>query len=221
MIVGESLAGKLLKKIAMEKGMSGKELANLVGVTPETVSRHMNGRTTMSKKDATKYAEVLSVPASIFTADQQQIPIKGFVDDSHNIKLYDSLNIRTLCGSSYLPEYLVGFEYPLKLESWMRGRIIFVDGNHISNGVISDKIMRNLSICKVLDKDDIRLCVPYPVANYDPNKSDFKQTYYLLNPYIPQANAWERIDPVALDWGTNVIIAMQSPEDLYMEVHKG
>ena len=223
MVVSDSsMAGSVLKRLAEEKGLTGKKLAKAIGVAPETVSRHMNNRTHMSKVDAAKYAEVLGVTANLFIADEQRIQIKGSLDNTHAVSLYNSLNSRVIVGNCYLPEHLIAFQYPPELESWMRGRILFINGKHVEDGKVSDKIQRNLSICKIKDEDVIRLCIPYPVANfggetYDPN---FRQKWHLLNPYISQANAVEQLAPVALDWGTHVIIAIQNPSDLYMTIQK-
>ncbi len=222
MVVSDSsMAGSVLKRLAEEKGFSGKKLAKAIGVAPETVSRHMNNRTHMSKVDAAKYAEVLGVTPNLFIVDEQRIPIKGFLDNTHTVSLYNSLNSKVIVGNCYLPEHLIAFQYPPELESWMRGRLLFINGKHVEDGIVSDKIQRNLSICKIRDEETIRLCIPYPLANfgiesYDPN---FRQKWHLLNPYISQANSIEHIAPVALDWGTHVMIALQNPSDLYMTIH--
>ena len=51
-----------LKRVARQKGFSGRHISSELGLTPETVSRHMNGRTQMSVEDAQRYSELLSVP---------------------------------------------------------------------------------------------------------------------------------------------------------------
>ena len=218
MVVSEkiSMVGSLLKKIAGEKGMSGKKLAKAVGVTPETVSRHMNGRTSMSKVDAMRYADVLGCDASMFIVDEQEIPIKGWIDTAHQIKLYSSLESKLLKGNLNLPSHVWGFIYPDTQETWMRGRILLVNGHHIKDNVITTTIMRNIAMCKVKGKDDIRLCVAYP------DSSDMEvgiQRYTLLNPYYSAANASASlVQSVELDWGTPILLAIQDPSSLNMRV---
>ena len=69
MVVNAEEMSTILKKLADDRNISGKKLAELAKCTPETVSRHMNGRTQVNKKHAKKYAKILEVDPERFYAE--------------------------------------------------------------------------------------------------------------------------------------------------------
>jgi transcriptional regulator with XRE-family HTH domain len=74
------MSGHQLRKIAKAKGLSGKDLAEARGIRQETVSRHMNDRTSMNQEDYRAYAEILDVEATSLMARSLPTPLFGVVD---------------------------------------------------------------------------------------------------------------------------------------------
>ena len=55
-----------LKMVLMKKGMSGKKLAELAGVSRSTVHKYMSNNRSLSEKVAGKFASILGVaPAEL------------------------------------------------------------------------------------------------------------------------------------------------------------
>lgn len=233
MVVNADEMSTILKKLAADKNISGKKLAELAKCTPETVSRHMNGRTQVNKKDAKKYANILEVDPERFyaemlglnkvlsnTSTHQDISIRGWVDNKHHVHSWPGLETKIARTTMRLPENLVGFQYPndVSYDDWKKGRIMFVSKLPMEEKRISEGSFRGLCIAKVKGSSDIRLCVLFPIAppkNYNISLS-YVQTYTMLNPY--DVTSSKDADPVLIEWASHVVMAVQSLKCCDMEI---
>ena len=225
MVVNAEEMSTILKKLAADKNISGKKLAKLVKCTPETVSRHMNGRTQVNRDDADAYAKILEVEPDRFYAEMlgldkvlsrrekhQDISIRGWIDHKHHVHSWPGLETKIARTTMRLPENLVGFQYPddASYDDWKKGRIMFVSKLPMEEKKISEGSFRGLCIAKVKNSSDIRMCVLFPNAppkNYNISLS-YTQTYTMLNPY--DVTSSKDANPVQIEWASHVIMAVQS-----------
>ena len=74
------MSGNQLRHWAKVRQLSGKEIAKLRGIRPETVSRHMNDRHAMSQDDYAAYAEILGVDIASLVQRSTPTPVFGVLD---------------------------------------------------------------------------------------------------------------------------------------------
>ena len=68
-----------LEVMIAKAGMTKREVANLKGITPETLSRHVHGKIQMTLQDAEQYGKILDcLPQDVLFATKP-IPIMGYV----------------------------------------------------------------------------------------------------------------------------------------------
>lgn len=77
-----------LKEIARNRGLSNKDLANLVGTTKETVSRHMNGRIDISYDFAERYSEILNCTPEMIIFKPKGIEVMGRITSTYNVTTF-------------------------------------------------------------------------------------------------------------------------------------
>tara|TARA_R100000353_G_scaffold65701_1_gene51073 strand:+ start:1365 stop:2027 length:663 start_codon:yes stop_codon:yes gene_type:complete len=201
---------ELLKRLAKQHGISGVDLAKEMNLTPETISRHMNGKTQMSREDAVKYANIFNINPNRFMQEEEVIPLLGSIDADHYINAF-TMTRKKLVGSSIGLPNIVGFQYDEDLQQWMAGRVLLVNGKDIRNKVVNKNSLNALSIAKVKNQDICRLGIVYPLASK--HVSLGSEVYYnLINPY--GVTTQKENQPVQLEWASNVVIAIQSPKIL-------
>ena len=66
-----------LKALARRAGLSGVQIAEQMGLRPETVSRHLNGKQNISIEDAMRYAKILGCTAEEILFQRSLCPIIG------------------------------------------------------------------------------------------------------------------------------------------------
>lgn len=217
----DGLMSEVLRRKAQEAGINGKQLAKMIGVTAETVSRHMNGRTHMSHYDAAKYADALKCDPEEFLYQQRDIKIVGSVDKDHYVKL-DNFSGKVLRGPSVLRSWTVAFQYEKDINDWKAGRFVFVDGRVITNKTISlSKVHGKLVIAKARNETTARLCVPYQLPPA-PNSSieEHPIQWQLMSPYRVMLDQ-NHIKPVYLEWAAPIIFSLLYPNYLNFEVVNG
>lgn len=71
-----------LKALAKRAGLSGVQIAEQMGLRPETVSRHLNGKQNISIEDAMRYAKILGCTAEEILFQRSLCPIIGELETS-------------------------------------------------------------------------------------------------------------------------------------------
>lgn len=74
--------GQRLKTAAKKAGITGIKLAEILGVQPETVSRHMTGKTEFTMRDALRYAEILQIEAGALLFEPTKVEVFGYVHET-------------------------------------------------------------------------------------------------------------------------------------------
>ena len=93
---GPMAQGNNLKKIIKQKGTTLREVADTLGVRPETVSRHCTGYNRMTIEDATRYAEHLGVSPEAIYVEQIPLDIIGHLQEVNVVQMYPSNEMPTM-----------------------------------------------------------------------------------------------------------------------------
>ena len=81
--------GNNLKYFIKLAGMTNAQVAAAKGIAPESVSRHCNGRSQMSIRDALDYAAILECPPEALLFDKPPLVCIGRLFDGREVELYD------------------------------------------------------------------------------------------------------------------------------------
>ena len=84
-----------LKEIAKSKGIMAKELADILGTTKETVSRHMNGKIAISHDFVERYADALDVPPEWIIFEPKGIDVLGRIMPNFIVEQFTSFEEKT------------------------------------------------------------------------------------------------------------------------------
>ena len=103
-----------LLEIIKQSGYTRKEIAEIRGVTPETLSRHIHGHINMSIHDVEAYAKILKVSAQSILFSEAPIPIIGECHVDSGGLIHRNFNAKHK-QVVYLPDY---FDAPLVAVSW-------------------------------------------------------------------------------------------------------
>jgi hypothetical protein len=77
----------ILQLAASNEGLSNIDLAEKLHKRPESISRHMNGKTQISVEDAELYGKILNIPPAILLFPPDPVKIKGYVNLGTNQQL--------------------------------------------------------------------------------------------------------------------------------------
>ena len=145
------------KKIIKAANLNQKQLANKLGITHETVSRHVNGSTAISNEDAVRYAEILGMPPEFFLFDPPGIDILGTVQPDSTIKKNDV--------ESSIPKAVAPFSFPFNSiaiqdlhydepkNSYRSNRLFVFNKKPMLTKSIGDHAIDNLSVFSAWDKN--------------------------------------------------------------------
>ena len=98
-----------LKELAAKSGLTGREIAKQLDVTPETVSRHMNGRTAMSFDDAARYSELIGCSPEALIFEPKGIDVIGEIQPDYSVQTFNIIDgHKTAIGLVYPDQIKVG-----------------------------------------------------------------------------------------------------------------
>jgi transcriptional regulator with XRE-family HTH domain len=82
-----------IKKICKDRGISLAELANLMGTTPESVSRTLGDDANPTIKTLAKFAKALDVQVyELFDNSDEDIQVRGYLEVGDNIHRINNFN---------------------------------------------------------------------------------------------------------------------------------
>jgi transcriptional regulator with XRE-family HTH domain len=157
-----------LKQLAKKAGISGVQIAEQMGFRPETVSRHLNGKQTISIDDAIKYARILNCSAEEILFKRSMCPIVGDLDKTGNFTSYgeDESKRSYLAGPyNFSPNdaayFTAGWFSPKKTS------IAIFDSKPIAKKYIHDQSVGQISLCQAKIENKIQTVLAYPFENAD------------------------------------------------------
>ena len=100
-----------LKKYITLSGMSHAEVAEKKGLAPESLSRHISGRSNFNIQDAVEYAAILDIDPSALLFEDTRIKIYGTIDDGYHTEMVSSSEKERFvhCNMARFPSYFGAF----------------------------------------------------------------------------------------------------------------
>ncbi len=162
-----------LKALARRAGLSGVQIAEQMGMRPETISRHLNGKQNISIEDAMRYAKILNCTPEEILFQRSMCPIIGELAPSGIFTHYgqNESKIRYLAGPLSFQSYHGAYFVP----GWFtkkRTAICIIDTRPIDKRYVHNQAVGQISLncIKGLGEDGKDVTVlGYPFEN-----SDFK-----------------------------------------------
>lgn len=202
-----------LELMIRKSGMIKKEVAERMGIRPETVSRHATGALQFSVAQATEYAMILGCLAQDILFAQNAVAMFGTLDDSYV----------TICDPSegeisyYVPfpvtenrRFIIS-EHTDQAKKWANGRMYMFENNCILSQKVDDTSFMRLCILKIHNDKQIRLGVVYPEpggtfsvgVNIDSHTSTTGSNSLIHS---------EVQNGLKLSWATPILSCMMQPE---------
>jgi len=160
-----------LKALARRAGLSGVQIAEQMGLRPETVSRHLNGKQNISIEDAMRYAKILGCTAEEILFQRSMCPIIGELAPSGNFTHYgqNESKINYFAGPISFQSFHGAYSCP----GWFAKKktsIAIIDQRPIDKRFVHNQSVGQISLncIKGLGKDGKDLTVlGYPFENSD------------------------------------------------------
>ena len=153
-----------LELMIRKSGMIKKDVAERMGIRPETVSRHASGALQFSIKQASEYAMILECQAQDILFAQNAVAMFGTLDDSY-VTAHDPSEGEL---SYYVPfpvtenRRFVISKHSDQAKKWANGRMYMFENNCILAQKVDDTSFMRLCILKIKNDRKIRLGVVYP-----------------------------------------------------------
>lgn len=202
-----------LELMIRKSGMIKKEVAERMGVRPETVSRHATGALQFSVAQATEYAMILGCLAQDILFAQNAVAMFGTLDDSYV----------TICDPSegeisyYVPfpvtenrRFIIS-EHTDQAKKWANGRMYMFENNCILSQKVDDTSFMRLCILKIHNDKQIRLGVVYP----EPGGTFSVGVNIDSHTSTPGSDSLLRSEVqngLKLSWATPILSCMMQPE---------
>ncbi len=152
-----------LKKYIKSAGMSHAEVAEQKGIAPESLSRHISGRSQFSIQDAMDYAEILNCDPSVLLFEPTKVKVYGTVVDAHTVTMKNASDPEQFIASGFrFPPFVGAFlDTRTDYNIYLQGCINFVDIRPIQNQMVPQSSFGKNSIIKLSNGEVLQRCI-YP-----------------------------------------------------------
>ena len=210
-----------LKALMRTAGISGVKMAELRGITPETVSRHVTSKTQMRMEDLVAYSEILNCKAEEILFEQKPLTIFGIANGQHIVTPVGPLDnacVYTNIGDS---DEMVCIIKRNGANAWNQDTIYFVEKHPIQNRYVDSAAINKLAVYKVADQQNSqeRLAlgdipsgqIGFGIIFQDPiNALETQATYSIRDLFTAGAG----LNHVELEWATPVLLQTYQNEKL-------
>ena len=148
-----------LEMMIAKSGMTKRNVAELKGITPETLSRHVHGKIQMTLQDAEQYAKILDCNAQDVLFAQKPVKIIGYMHINNDDSMTRSIAAGKTLGKVYLHNhmdddtaaiiYSADKDYAGKYFGW-RTAVAFIKRSPIENSEVDPDAIMNESFVKVI-----------------------------------------------------------------------
>ena len=222
-----------LKAIAKRSGLSGVQIAEQMGMRPETVSRHLNGKQNISIEDATRYAKILGCTPEDILFQRSLCPIIGelSVDGIYNSWGQDESKRRYLAGPLSFQPYHAAYFAP----GWFSKKktaIAIVDRRPIDKRYVHDQSVGQIALTCIkgggANGKDITV-LGYPFENSDFNTHTVRRIVNMVaamqsidrkkNAQYPLTEK-DYLPDCKLVWSTPILFMFYDPPSTGFEIVK-
>ena len=150
-----------LNQMIRQANMTKREVAALKGITPENLSRQVNGHTNITLQDAEQYAKILGCAAQDVMFATPPTPIIGYshllgIGDDQNPIIETKISTSKTMGKVYLTSFMretngaiiwsAADDYSGVWEHW-RSAVEFIEREPIEKKFVSPAATQNMSYC--------------------------------------------------------------------------
>ena len=150
-----------LNQMIRQANMTKREVAALKGITPENLSRQVNGHTNITLQDAEQYAKILGCAAQDVMFATPPTPIIGYnkligTGDDQNPIIESKISTAKTMGKVYLTSYMRETNgaiiwsaqdgYSGVWEHW-KSAVEFIEREPIENKFVSSAATQHMSYC--------------------------------------------------------------------------
>ena len=168
-VFNSSMMGNNLKYFIKLSGMTQKQVADIKGIQPESLSRHISGRAKFSIQDAIDYAAILGCSPEQLLFEQKPIEVLGTVHQDETVTMRDPMEPKVFIQMNMTPQDHWGL---MKLEfegSWKAhdGGYIMIDTRGIQQRRVLAACNGARSIVKTTEGSiEHALVYPQPDGKY-------------------------------------------------------
>jgi transcriptional regulator with XRE-family HTH domain len=201
--------GNNLKHYIKLAGMSNSEVAAKKGIAPESVSRHVTGRSQMSIRDAIEYANILDCTPESLLFETQPIDVIGRTTGGYETELFDTSQIyqarpiRSFTASCRLLERI----WPT--HSHLGDAFTLIDAGPMKSKTVPNTVYGSPAIAKYIDHDgqaNIAMVMIFPMPD---NKFTVQGVYETRT-----------VVGVSIEWACPILVVIQRPELLGWDYQK-
>ena len=153
-----------LKKLIKLAGLSHAEVAEKMGIAPESLSRHASGKSQFSIQNAKDYAEILDIDPSQLLFDNPKLRVYGEIIDADLVKMKDSSDPEEWCitpGFRYPPWVGVFVDVRENYNTFLNGALETVDTRPIQKQEVPQSAYGKWCVVKTADKNILQRTI-YP-----------------------------------------------------------
>jgi len=153
-----------LELMIRKSGMLRKEVAERMGIRPETVSRHVSGALQFSIKQATEYAMILECKAQDILFSQNSVPLFGTLDEGHVTMIDPSegeVSYHVPFPISENSRFIIA-NHTAQNKKWANGRMYMFSNKCILKQFVDDTSFMKLCVLKIANDNQIRFAVVFP-----------------------------------------------------------
>tara|TARA_A100001515_G_scaffold144961_1_gene150985 strand:+ start:23234 stop:23878 length:645 start_codon:yes stop_codon:yes gene_type:complete len=142
-----------LKQLIRLAGLSHAEVAEKKGIAPESLSRHISGRSQFSIQDAEDYAEILDIDPSQLLFPNPEVKIYGKIIDSNVVVMNDTSDPEEWISTPfrYPPHVGVILDKRETFNNFMDGAMLMIDIRPIQKQNVPQTAFGKNSIVKTDD----------------------------------------------------------------------
>ncbi len=207
-----TMSGANLARYIKLSGLSKGEVAEQKGIAPESLSRHISGRSHFSVQDAIEYGKILGITPERLLFEPRPIKIAG-TTNMNIVNMYDNSekeryvrfhhSMRDGVNCLTMDETASAYQYVKYLWFYM--------SSYMEKTVVHQHCFGEPCIVKT--KDDRILCRrPFP----EPITSDFKLKFTLQG--LPIYGSLEIEQGVSLKWACPLLNNIQRPDLIGIEI---
>ena len=150
-----------LKKLIRLAGLSHAEVAEKMGIAPESLSRHASGKSQFSIQNAKDYAEILNIDPSQLLFPNPQVKIFGKIIDSNIVVMNDTSDPEKWVSSPFRYPPYVGaiIDKRESFNNFMDGAMLMIDVRPIQHQTIPQSAYGKNSIVKTKDGEILQRAI--------------------------------------------------------------
>ena len=142
-----------LKYFIKLAGMTNAEVAAAKGIAPESVSRHISGRSQMSIRDAIDYANILQCQPEQLLFEQAPVPVVGEIRDGAQTRLFAAAEQWEMQPPSSIPPGAALFSRVWPDQPIFDGAYSLVDIRPMKAKTVPQQILGRYGVVKFTDED--------------------------------------------------------------------